>query len=127
MRRKAQLFALRPDLEIVPLRGNVDTRVRKLDEGNLDAIILAYAGVKRMGLKERVREVLPFDVMIPPCGQGAIGIETRAPGRARPSWCSPSTMTPRNSRSALERSFQAGVGGGCSVPLGINAASRQTA
>ena len=83
MRRKSQLLAFRPDLEITPLRGNVDTRVRKLQEQDLDAVILAYAGVKRMGLEARVREVLSLDVMIPACGQGAIGIETRSGRRRR--------------------------------------------
>jgi hydroxymethylbilane synthase len=121
MRRKAQLLALRPDFEVVSLRGNVDTRVRKLDEENLDAIILAYAGVKRMGLKDRIREILPFDVMIPPCGQGAVGIETRAPDGAA-ELARPLNHDATEIEVALERRFQAGVGGGCSVPLGINAA-----
>ena len=121
MRRKAQLLAARPDFEIIPLRGNVDTRMRKLEEESLDAIILAYAGVKRMGLGERVKEILPFDLMVPPCGQGAIGIETRAEDKAA------ELVRPLNHEAtefavSLERMFQAGVGGGCSVPLGINAA-----
>jgi hydroxymethylbilane synthase len=121
MRRKAQLLALRPDFEVVSLRGNVDTRVRKLDEEHLDAIILAYAGVKRMGLKDRVREVLPFELMIPPCGQGAVGIETRALDSAV-DLVRPLNHDATEFEVALERRFQAGVGGGCSVPLGVNAA-----
>jgi hydroxymethylbilane synthase len=119
MRRKAQLLAYRKDLEIVSLRGNVDTRLKKLEEQGLDGIILAYAGVRRMGFADRVREVLTMDVMVSPSGQGAIGIETRADDEAadlvRP-------LEDQNTRFEvnLERIFQAGVGGGCSVPLGVN-------
>ena len=120
MRRKAQLLAARPDLEIVPLRGNVDTRIRKLESEDLDGIILAYAGVKRMGLEGRVREMLPFDLMIPPSGQGAIGIETRAAGDAA-ELVKPLDDGPTRFEVGLERAFQIGVGGGCSVPLGVNA------
>jgi hydroxymethylbilane synthase len=121
MRRKAQLLASRPDLEIVPLRGNVDTRMRKLAEQDLDAVVLAYAGMKRMGYAGRVKEMLPFEIMVPPSGQGAIGIETRQADGAselvRPL-DDPSTRF----EVGLERTFQTGVGGGCSVPLGVNAA-----
>jgi hydroxymethylbilane synthase len=120
MRRKAQLLAFRKDLEIVPLRGNVDTRLKKLNEDSLDGIILAHAGVRRMGFADRVTEVIPFDVMISPSGQGAIGIETRAGDEAV------ELVRPLNDEAtafevALERQFQTGVGGGCSVPLGVNA------
>lgn len=120
MRRRAQLLSSRPDLEIVPLRGNVDTRLRKLEEQGLDGIILAYAGVKRMGLASRVREMLPFDTMIPPSGQGAIGIETRAGGDAA-HMVAPLDSDATRFEVGLERAFQVGVGGGCSVPLGVNA------
>jgi len=120
MRRKSQLLAFRPDLEITPLRGNVETRVRKLKEQDLDAVILAYAGVKRMGLEQRVREVLSLDVMIPACGQGAIGIETRS-GSDAALLVEPLNHEATRFEVSIERTFQAGVGGGCSVPLGINA------
>jgi hydroxymethylbilane synthase len=120
MRRKSQLLALRPDLEITPLRGNVETRVRKLQEQDLDAVILAYAGVKRMGLEQRVREVLSLDVMIPACGQGAIGIETKSASEAA-SLVAPLNHEATRLEVSIERTFQAGVGGGCSVPLGVNA------
>ena len=120
MRRKVQLVALRPDLEIVPLRGNVDTRLRKLEAGELDGIILAFAGVSRMGLEERVREILPFHIMIPACGQGAIGIETRTADEAA-QMVAALDDEPTRFEVELERAFQKGVGGGCSVPLGINA------
>lgn len=120
MRRKAQLLAFRKSFDIIPVRGNVDTRLRKLAEQDLDGIILALAGVRRMGFADRVKEVIPFEVMVPPCGQGAIGIETRAGGEAA------GLVRPLNDeRTAfevgLERQFQTGVGGGCSVPLGVNA------
>ncbi|MGD0231547.1 MAG: hydroxymethylbilane synthase [Syntrophorhabdales bacterium] len=120
MRRRAQLLAFRPDIEILPLRGNVDTRVKKLDGQNLDGLILAYAGVKRMGLQHRVKEVLPFDVMVPACGQGAIGIETRVAGEAA-DLVSSLNHDPSGFEVGLERAFQAAVGGGCSLPLGVNA------
>ena len=120
VRRKAQLLAARPDLEIVPLRGNVDTRIKKLETEALDGIILAYAGVKRMGLEERVRERIPFDIMIPPSGQGAIGIETKA-GDDAADLVSPLNDDATRFEVGLERASQTGVGGGCSVPLGINA------
>ncbi len=120
MRRKSQLLAFRPDLEITPLRGNVETRVRKLQEQDLDAVILAYAGVKRMGLESRVREVLSLDVMVPACGQGAIGIETRS-GSDAASLVGPLDHEATRFEVGMERTFQAGVGGGCSVPLGVNA------
>src|ERR1700756_2900083 len=78
LRRQAQLKALRPDLETFPLRGNVDTRLRKLAEGEYDAIILAAAGLNRLGKTELVKQVIPKDVMCPAAGQGALGIEIRA-------------------------------------------------
>jgi len=120
MRRKSQLLAFRPDLEITPLRGNVETRIRKLQEQDLDAVILAYAGVKRMGLEQRVREVLSLDALVPACGQGAIGIETRS-GHEAASLVEPLDHEATRFEVGIERTFQAGVGGGCSVPLGVNA------
>ena len=77
LRRQAQLKAIRPDLDIHPLRGNVDTRLRKMEEGQYDAIILASAGLNRLGLTRWIREVIPADVMCPAAGQGALGIEIR--------------------------------------------------
>ena len=120
MRRKAQLAALRPDVEVVPLRGNVDTRVRRLDAGDLDAVILACAGVTRMGLQDTIREALPLDVMVPPCGQGAIGVETRSTDEAA-ELVQPLDHDAAAFEVGLERRFLAGIGGGCSVPLGVNA------
>ena len=78
LRRQAQLLHLRPDLQVGDVRGNVDTRLRKLDEGQFDAIVLAEAGLRRLGLADRISQVLPLDVMLPAVGQGALGIECRA-------------------------------------------------
>ncbi len=111
MRRRAQLLALRPDLEIMPLRGNVDTRIKKLREQELDGVLLACAGIKRMGLDEHVREVLSPDVMTPACGQGAIGIETRTGDEAAEA-VKPLNHEESAFEVSIERRFQAGVGGG---------------
>jgi len=120
LRRRAQLLALKKGIEVVPLRGNVDTRLRKLREQELDGIILACAGVKRMGFGDQITEVLPFDVMVPPSGQGAIGIETRAEASHR-ELLKPLNHEPTFAEVTVERRLQALIGGGCSVPLGINA------
>src|SRR6478735_7187053 len=77
LRRQAQLKAIRPDLNIYPLRGNVDTRLRKLEQGEYDAIILASAGLKRLGKTELVKQIIPAEIMCPAAGQGALGIEIR--------------------------------------------------
>jgi hydroxymethylbilane synthase len=120
LRRKAQILHLNREIEVVPIRGNVDTRLRKLREQGLDAVILACAGVKRMGFAEHIREVLPLDMMVPPSGQGAIGIETRDEIQLL------DLLRPLNHEQTMfevsvERKLQALIGGGCSVPLGINA------
>ncbi len=78
LRRQAQLLHLRPDLQVREVRGNVETRLRKLDDGQFDAIVLAQAGLQRLGLADRISQVLPFEVMLPAVGQGALGIECRA-------------------------------------------------
>ena len=78
LRRRAQLLCARPDLTMIDLRGNVNTRLRKLDEGEYDAIVLAVAGLKRLGFADRIREVLPQTMVLPAVGQGALAIETRA-------------------------------------------------
>jgi len=83
LRRRAQLLAARPDLEIVDLRGNVDTRLKKLDTGTMDAIILAAAGLERLGYNDRIREIIPEEFCLPAVGQGALAIETRADDRGR--------------------------------------------
>jgi hydroxymethylbilane synthase len=119
-RRKSQILHFKRGLEIVPLRGNVDTRIKKLHSHGLDGIILAYAGVKRMGFDNYIKEVLPFEIMVPPSGQGAIGIETRDESDFI------KLLKPLNHENTfrevtIERELQAMIGGGCQVPLGINA------
>jgi hydroxymethylbilane synthase len=120
LRRKAQILHLNKEIEVVPIRGNVDTRLRKLREQGLDAIILACAGVKRMGFAEHIKEILPFDMMVPPSGQGAIGIETRDELQLL-DLLGPLNHEQTMFEVSVERKLQALIGGGCSVPLGINA------
>lgn len=121
LRREAQLKTLRPDLEIHPLRGNVDTRLRKLESGEYDAIILALSGLRRLDRTELVRQVLPIDLMCPAAGQGALAIEIRAADEDVRS-----TLEFLESPSALfetecERTLLKKLGGGCQVPIGANA------
>ena len=122
LRRKAQLRILRPDLEIKDLRGNVDTRIRKLKEGQYDAIILAAAGVKRLGWENEIDEVLSPDRMIPSVSQGILGIE----GRENDEEIEKIVREAINSRESeiaatVERAFLRTVEGGCQVPLGCYA------
>ena len=122
LRRKAQLRILRPDLEIRDLRGNVDTRIRKLKEGQYDAIILAAAGVKRLGWEEEIDEILSPDKMIPSVSQGILGIE----GRENDEEIERVVRSAINSyesevAAAVERAFLRTVEGGCQVPLGCYA------
>jgi len=119
-RRKAQLRRYRDGVQIVPLRGNVDTRLRKLTEERLDGIILAAAGIRRLGLEQVITEIIPSDIMVPTAGQGAIGIEIRRGDDA--AGLLGSLNHERTHREiAIERAVQAAVGGGCSIPLGIHA------
>jgi len=117
VRREAQLRAARPDLTIVPLRGNVDTRVQKLDRGEYDAIVLAIAGLDRLGLADRITERLGPDVMLPAPGQGALAVQCRATdsvvGRALAAIDDPAARA----ATTAERAFLAGLGGGCSAPI----------
>ncbi len=118
LRRQAQLKVVRCDLEILPLRGNVDTRLRKMEEGEYDAVILAYAGLRRLGRTEFVREVLPVEVLCPAVGQGALGIETRS-GDAR-TLAEVGFLNDPATRAATicERALLNQLGGGCQVPIG---------
>jgi hydroxymethylbilane synthase len=121
LRRQAQLRARRPDLVLTDLRGNVDTRLRRLREGAFDAILLAMAGVTRLGRASEVTEVLSADVMLPAPGQGAIALECRIAdsGVAEAAGALNHAATARC--VAAERAFLAGLGGGCNVPLGAYA------
>ena len=94
LRRQALVKRLRPDLEVVPFRGNVETRLRKLDAGEVDATLLALAGLKRLGLADAATEMLAADEFIPAVGQGTIAIEARARRRARRATCSPRSIMP---------------------------------
>jgi hydroxymethylbilane synthase len=117
LRRQAQLLHFRSDFELIPLRGNLDTRLKKLETMNLDAIVLAFAGVKRLGLEERISEILSTDISLPAIGQGALGIETRiddgeVEGQIR-------FLNDRDSSIAItaERAFLKKLEGGCQVPI----------
>jgi hydroxymethylbilane synthase len=123
LRRAAQLRHLRPDLLLEPVRGNVDTRLRKLDEGQYDAIVLAAAGLERLGWGGRIAEVLPASVMCPAVGQGALAIETRAHGAAR-DVCADLNHAETRQCVTAERALLAALGGGCQVPIGAHATVR---
>ncbi len=121
LRRKAQLLHARPDLRIEDLRGNVNTRLRKLEEEHFDAVILAVAGLKRLGFGERITDVLPREMCLPAVGQGALAIETRADDKEMQAMLEflRDENTVRCARA--ERSFLARVEGGCQVPVGVYA------
>lgn len=120
LRRGAQLKRLRPDVSIESVRGNLDTRLRKLDEGQYEAILLAAAGLRRLGWVERIAECLDPDVMCPAVGQGALAIETRAEGEAR-EICARLDHEPTRRAVLEERAMLARLGGGCQVPIGAHA------
>lgn len=121
LRRMAQLRALRPDLEILDIRGNVDTRLRKLDEGRYDAIILAAAGLARLGLSERVAEFLDPETMLPAPGQGALAVEARVDDPATRALVEPLDHHPTRLAVEAERAFLRRLGGGCQVPMAAHA------
>jgi hydroxymethylbilane synthase len=118
LRRQAQLRHYRSDLNLLDLRGNVDTRLRKLDEGQFDAIILAKAGLDRLGAADRVTEVISPDLMLPAVGQGALGMEARADARELLQLLA--TLDDRETRTCVdaERALLSELEGGCQVPLG---------
>ena len=118
LRRQAQLKAVRPDLEIHPLRGNVDTRLRKLEEGQYKAIILASAGLHRLGLTKRVREIISAEVVCPAVGQGALGIECRSQDARTRELLSFLDHAPTRQACSAERALLRSLGGGCQVPIG---------
>ena len=121
LRRQVLLQALRPDLKIEPLRGNLDTRLRKLDEGQYDAIVLAAAGLKRLGMTDRIRSIFEPTAMLPAAGQGALGIEIRTDRQDLAQALAPLVHLPTWLRVAAERAVSRGMGGSCSVPLAAHA------
>ena len=125
LRRQAQLKVVRPDLEIHALRGNVDTRVRKLEEGEYDAIILAAAGLTRLGKTQLVKEVLSEEFMCPAAGQGALGIEIRAGDEAMRKHLAFLDDAAARAATTCERALLNKLGGGCQVPIGAFAESRE--
>jgi hydroxymethylbilane synthase len=124
LRRSAQLLAARPDLTLLALRGNVDTRIRKAMQGDYDAIVLAAAGVLRLRLGANITEFLPFDVMLPAPGQGAMAVQCRAEDTATRELVT--AIDDMASRAAVttERAFLKGLGGGCSAPVAAYAQSQ---
>jgi hydroxymethylbilane synthase len=121
LRRVVQLLAARPDLRIEPLRGNLDTRLRKLDEGGYDGIVLAAAGLIRLGLAQRIRRVFETDEMLPAAGQGALGIEIRSDDSAVREHLSDLLHPPTWLATHAERAVSRGLGGSCSMPLAAHA------
>jgi hydroxymethylbilane synthase len=117
LRRQCQLRARRPDLEVLDLRGNVNTRLKKLDDGDYDAILLAAAGVKRMGWERRITELLAPEQFIPAIGQGAIGIEIRNDDDRVRTLVGELNDTQTAIRVAAERALNEGLQGGCQVPI----------
>ena len=118
LRRQAQLHAMRPDLRLTPLRGNVDTRLRRLDDGELQGIILAAAGLKRLGLDAQIRQYLPPEVMCPAAGQGALGIEIRSGDSKVASALAFLEHPATRVATTCERALLSALGGGCQVPIG---------
>ena len=119
LRRKAQLLHARPDLNIQDLRGNVNTRLRKLEEENFDAIVLAVAGLTRLGFKDRIAEVMPREIMLPAVGQGALAIEARGDDAEILETISFLNDEDMVACAKGERAFLAKVEGGCQVPVGV--------
>ncbi|MEG6586550.1 hydroxymethylbilane synthase [Dendrosporobacter sp. 1207_IL3150] len=119
LRRKAQLLSYRPDLNISDLRGNLDTRLQKLETEQLDAIVLAVAGLKRLGWEERITQILPQEMCLPAVGQGALAIESRSDDVEVLSMLT--FLNDEKTRAAVtaERSFLHEVEGGCQVPVGV--------
>jgi hydroxymethylbilane synthase len=117
LRREAQLRAKYPHVQVVPLRGNLDTRLAKLDRGEMQAIILAAAGLKRLGLAQRIRQVIPPEILLPAAGQGALGIEIRTDGADIRQALQPLVHEQTFREVRAERAVSRALGGSCQVPL----------
>lgn len=121
LRRQALIRRLRPDIEVVMFRGNVQTRLRKLDEGQVDATLLAYAGLRRLGMADIVTELLPVETFPPAPGQGAICIESRIGDERVNAMLAPIGHAPTAAALACERAFLAALDGSCRMPIGGHA------
>jgi hydroxymethylbilane synthase len=117
LRRQSQLLRVRPDLQMGDVRGNVETRLRKLHDGEFDALILAAAGLKRLGLESHIAQVLPLDMILPAIGQGALGLETRIDDPATRSIVAVLDHLPSHAAVWAERSMLAALQGGCLAPI----------
>jgi len=118
LRRRAQVLAARPDLQVLDLRGNVDTRLRKLREGHYDAVVLAAAGLIRLGRAGAIGQILPVDVVLPAAGQGALCVEVRADDEATCALIAPLDHASTRQATEAERAFLRQLEGGCQVPIG---------
>ena len=121
LRRRAQIKRCRPDLEVLDLRGNLDTRLRKLDSGDYDAVILACAGLRRLGLDDRVTQKLSFDICVPAAGQGALAIEARVGDEGILDLLRPLDHAETRAAVTAERAVLAALQGGCQIPVGAAA------
>ena len=117
LRRQAQILRVRPDLEVVPIRGNVDTRLAKLAAGTVDATLLAAAGLKRLGQADRITELLAPELMLPAVAQGAIGVERRANDARTAGYLAPLDHAPTRIRVGAERALLAALDGSCKTPI----------
>ena len=118
LRRSAQMLYLRPDLDLVPLRGNIDTRLEKLKSGELQAIVLAAAGLRRLGLANRITHIIPMKEMLPAVGQGALGLEVRCEDQKTIDILDFINHNPTEIAVRAERAFLKELEGGCQVPIG---------
>jgi hydroxymethylbilane synthase len=119
LRRRAQLLARRPDLDVRDVRGNVPTRLAKLDRGDYDALVLARAGLQRLGLDERIAEAIATDVVMPAAGQGALAVEVRAEDDRLASLLEPLDHAPTRLATCAERACLGHLEGGCRAPVGV--------
>ena len=124
-RRKAQILRIRPDLSVNNIRGNLSTRLQKLEDGQYDAIILAAAGLTRLGMGERIRSVMPAEVSLPAAGQGALGIECLAARKDVIGWLQPLVDADTTACVLAERAVARALAGSCEVPLGAYAVTRE--
>ena len=125
LRRAAQILSLRPDIKIQPLRGNVDTRLRKALDGQYDAVILSGAGLTRLGLEKYVTEWLSLNVMLPAPGQGALAVQCRADDQTTLSLLAALDHESTQKAVSAERGFLSGLGGGCAVPVAAYAVTNE--